>query len=138
MKSFKFVFKPKSISKPPKVIDDNCKGKIVLSDDNIFRVESNNNLFLITESSFNSKGKKIVYSRKRDSFNNHIKVIRDKRNLCELNPKYYIPFREGLLCKGKVLLINGIKYFQIISCYSEASSTEMKDAIDEFTNFIIE
>lgn len=117
------------IKKPTtNVVQTKADGKVII-EDNVFKVRVGTNVYSITIDSYSNKGKKIVYSRNRDEHGNYIKIIRDKEILPELPISSYLPFKPGLLVKGKLININNIIQFHIIAAYSGSSPDEYKTAI---------
>lgn len=119
-----FVFKKPTSN----VVQAKADGKIVFDDDKL-KVRVGTTLYPITVESYSNKGKRIVYSRNRDKHGNYIKVIRDKELLSELPTANYIPFKPGLLAKGKLININNNTHFRIVAAYSGSSPDEYKNAI---------
>lgn len=137
-----FKMKPAKTVKPTKsyiILENKVEGIINYNfSTNIYTVIVNKGVkeeYNLTEDSFRTKGKKIIYSKYLDKHGNYIKIYRDKDNVPELNSNFYLPFKPGLTAKGRIVQINGKKYFHIISCYSTVYSDEVVLADDEFKQY---
>ena len=111
------------------VVQAKADGKVIIDEDEKLKVRVGTTIYPITIKSFSNKGKKIVYSRNKDKHGNYIKIIRDKEILPELPIASYVPFKPGLLVKGKLIIVNNITQFDIIAAYSGSSPDEYKRAI---------
>lgn len=101
------------------VIESNVEGLIKLIDGEYF-VEYKGKLYKVSESSYNSKNKKVVYAKNRDKFNHRIKIIRDNDSKFAVNKQHYIPFADGLTAKGKIIKSPFSKeQFHITSCHNQ-------------------
>lgn len=144
MVSFKFNFnvsaKPKKQTRSPSisyaVIESKIEGLIKLLEDMTFRVEYKGKLYKITNESYETKGKKILYARRLDKYGHRIKIIRDSDSRTHLNPQYYVPFAAGLIAKGRLvrLPLSG-ELFHIVSCYSLSDSESVIKAFKEWKEF---
>lgn len=144
MVSFKFNFnvsaKPKKQTRSPSisyaVIESKIEGLIKLLEDMTFRVEYKGKLYKITNESYETKGKKILYARRLDKYGHRIKIIRDSDNRTHLNPQHYVPFAAGLIAKGRLvrLPLSG-ELFHIVSCYSLSDSESVIKAFKEWKEF---
>mgnify|MGYP003483614166 CR=1 FL=1 len=102
------------------IIESNVEGLIKLIDGEYF-VEYKGKLYKVSESSYNSKNKKVVYAKNRDKFNHRIKIIRDNDSKFAVNRKHYIPFADGLMAKGKIIKSPFAKeQFHITSCHNKS------------------
>lgn len=147
MKGFKFNFnvslKPKRTTRSPSkpaisytIIEPKVEGIIKLLEDLTFRVEYNNKLYKITNESFNTRGKKILYARRLDKYGHRIKVIRDQDNRYEVDTRHYVPFAAGLIAKGRIVKLPfSSELFHIVSCYSLGDSESVIKAFREWKEF---
>ena len=101
-----------------------------------YKVEYNNKLYPISEDSYESKGKKVVYSTKLDKYNHRVKIIRDADNKSALNKQHYIPFAVGLIAKGRIIKpAFGKEQFHIVSCYAANDYDGIADAFNEWKEY---
>lgn len=78
----------------------------------------------LTEKSFNIYNVKVIYSKDKIK-NRYIAIIRNGNDAL-LHPNYspfYLPFKPGIKVKGKLIKINGVKYFDLISVCNPESYT---------------
>lgn len=139
--NFNISLKPKRQNKSPSnisyvVIESKVEGLIKLLEDFTFRVEYKGKLYKITQESYNTKGKKVLYARKLDKFNHRIKIIRDGDNRATVDSRYYIPFAAGLIAKGRIVKLPfSSELFHIVSCYSVSDSESVIKAFREWKEF---
>jgi hypothetical protein len=137
-----FKMKPAKTVKPDKgyiVLESKVEGIInynnITKEYKVIVNKDGKEEYNITKDSFRTKGKRIVYSKYLDNHGNYIKIYRDKDNVPELNSNFYLPFKPGLTAKGRIVQIEGKKYFHIISCYSSVYNDEIIVANDEFKQY---
>ena len=147
MKGFKFNFnislKPKRATRSPSkpsisytVIESKVEGLIKLLEDMTFRVEYKGKLYKITNESFNTRGKRILYARRLDEFGHRIKVIRDQDSRYEVDSRHYVPFAAGLIAKGRIVKLPfSSELFHIVSCYSLGDSESVIKAFHDWKEF---
>lgn len=147
MKGFKFNFnvslKPKRTTRSPSktaisytVIEPKVEGVIKLLEDMTFRVEYKDKLYKITNESFNTRGKKILYARRLDEYGHRIKVIRDTDSRYGVDTRHYVPFAAGLVAKGRIVKLPfSSELFHIVSCYSLGDSESVVKAFREWKEF---
>lgn len=118
------------------VIESKVEGVIKLLEDMTFRVEYKNKLYKITTESYITKGKRILYARRLDSFGHRIKIIRDQHSKYEVDSKHYVPFAAGLIAKGRIVKLPFTsELFHIVSCYSINDSESVIKAFREWKEF---
>ena len=101
-----------------------------------FRVEYKGKLYKITQESYNTKGKKILYARKLDCYGHRIKIIRDIDNRAYVDTRHYVPFAAGLIAKGRIVKLpfSG-ELFHIVSCYSLGDTESVVKAFQEWKDY---
>ena len=118
------------------VIESKVEGLIKLLPDMTFRVEYKGKLYKITQESYNTKGKKILYARKLDCYGHRIKIIRDIDNRGYVDTKHYVPFAAGLIAKGRIVKLPfSSELFHIVSCYSLGDSESVVKAFQEWKEY---
>lgn len=117
------------------VVERNCEGTII-NKDNTYKVLYNNNIYSITDESFRTKGRKIVYAKFKDKFGHRIKIIRDKDNRPKVDRRFYSAICDGLICKGKLVKVpfQGI-LFHIRVCYNPSDVEGTNLALKEWHNY---
>ena len=139
--NFNISFKPKRQNKSPSatsysVIESKVEGIIRLLEDMTFRVECKGKLYKITQESYNTKGRKILYARKLDKYGHRINIIRDADNRAYVDTKYYVPFAAGLIAKGRIVKLPfSSELFHIVSCYSLSDSESVIKAFREWKEY---
>ena len=99
---FKVVTTNKKIKKENAIIQSNIRG-IVIEENGTIKVKIDDNIYDITEDSYDCKGKKEVwYKNIRDKHGKYICIIRaiDDRKAMD---ERFIPFRVGLPCTGDLI-----------------------------------
>ena len=138
--NFNIYIKPKKQTRSPSisyvVIESKAEGLIKLLEDLTFRVEYKGKLYKITQESYNTKGKKILYARKLDKYGHRIKIIRDMDNRAYVDTKHYVPFAAGLIAKGRIVKLpfSG-ELFHIVSCYSLGDTESVIKAFQEWKDY---
>ena len=139
--NFNISIKPKRQTRSPSsvsytVIEAKVEGLIKILEDMTFRVEYKGKLYKITQESYNTKGKKILYARKLDCYGHRIKIIRDMDNRAYVNTKHYVPFAAGLIAKGRIVKLpfSG-ELFHIVSCYSLGDAESVVKAFQEWKDY---
>lgn len=118
------------------VIESKCEGVITIQDDGEYKVKYNNKLYKITEASYETKGKRIIYAKQLDKYGHRIKIIRDSDSRSRLDKRFYFPFAVGLIAKGRI-----VKYpftgeqFHIVSCYSAGDTEGAIEAFREWKEY---
>ena len=138
--NFNVSIKPKQTRSPSTisytVVEAKVEGVIKLLDDYTFRVQYKDKLYKITQESYNTKGKKILYARKLDKYNHRIKIIRDNDNRVYVDTKYYVPFAAGLIAKGRIVKLPfSSELFHIVSCYNAGDSESVIKAFREWKEY---
>lgn len=139
--NFNISIKPKRQTRSPSnvsytVIEAKVEGLIKILEDMTFRVEYKGKLYKITQESYNTKGKKILYARKLDCYGHRIKIIRDMDNRAYVDTKHYVPFAAGLVAKGRIVKLpfSG-ELFHIVSCYSLGDAESVVKAFQEWKDY---
>ena len=139
--NFNISIKPKRQTRSPSsvsytVIEAKVEGLIKILEDMTFRVEYKGKLYKITQESYNTKGKKILYARKLDCYGHRIKIIRDMDNRAYADTKHYVPFAAGLIAKGRIVKLpfSG-ELFHIVSCYSLGDAESVIKAFQEWKDY---
>lgn len=139
--NFNISIKPKRQTRSPSsvsytIIEAKVEGLIKILEDMTFRVEYKGKLYKITQESYNTKGKKILYARKLDCYGHRIKIIRDMDNRAYVDTKHYVPFAAGLIAKGRIVKLpfSG-ELFHIVSCYSLEDSESVIKAFQEWKDY---
>lgn len=139
--NFNISIKPKRQTRSPSsvsytVIEAKVEGLIKILEDMTFRVEYKGKLYKITQESYNTKGKKILYARKLDCYGHRIKIIRDMDNRAYVDTKHYVPFAAGLIAKGRIVKLpfSG-ELFHIVSCYSLGDAESVIKAFQEWKDY---
>lgn len=139
--NFNISIKPKRQTRSPSsvsytIIEAKVEGLIKILEDMTFRVEYKGKLYKITQESYNTKGKKILYARKLDCYGHRIKIIRDMDNRAYVDTKHYVPFAAGLIAKGRIVKLpfSG-ELFHIVSCYSLGDSESVIKAFQEWKDY---
>lgn len=139
--NFNISIKPKRQTRSPSnvsytVIEAKVEGLIKILEDMTFRVEYKGKLYKITQESYNTKGKKILYARKLDCYGHRIKIIRDIDNRAYVDTKHYVPFAAGLIAKGRIVKLpfSG-ELFHIVSCYSLGDAESVVKAFQEWKDY---
>ena len=131
-------FKIKPIIKPAKTENKTKKpsvsslisGVVELTDNNDFvvSVKTPNNpyeeiKYKITGDSYSIKGKTVLYTKKPNKKGVYTVVIKSKNDalLCGEYSTIYNPFKPGSKVKGKILTIEGEKYFDILEIQNPES-----------------
>ena len=139
--NFNISLKPKRQTRSPSnisysVIESKVEGLIKVLEDMTFRVEYKGKLYKITQESYNTKGKKILYARKLDCYGHRIKIIRDMDNRAYVDTKHYVPFAAGLIAKGRIVKLPfSSELFHIVSCYSLGDSESVVKAFQEWKEY---
>lgn len=139
--NFNISIKPKRQTRSPSsisytVVETKVEGLIKILEDMTFRVEYKGKLYKITQESYNTKGKRILYARKLDDYGHRIKIIRDCDNRAYVDTKHYVPFAAGLIAKGRIVKLpfSG-ELFHIVSCYSLGDSESVVKAFQEWKEY---
>ena len=139
--NFNISIKPKRQTRSPSnvsytVIEAKVEGLIKILEDMTFRVEYKGKLYKITQESYNTKGKKILYARKLDCYGHRIKIIRDIDNRAYVDTRHYVPFAAGLIAKGRIVKLpfSG-ELFHIVSCYSLGDTESVIKAFQEWKEY---
>lgn len=139
--NFNISIKPKRQTRSPSnvsyiVIEAKVEGLIKILEDMTFRVEYKGKLYKITQESYNTKGKKILYARKLDCYGHRIKIIRDMDNRAYVDTRHYVPFAAGLIAKGRIVKLpfSG-ELFHIVSCYSLGDTESVVKAFQEWKDY---
>ena len=118
------------------IIESKVEGVVKILEDMTFRVEYKGKLYKITQESYNTKGKKILYARKLDCYGHRIKIIRDMDNRAYVDTKHYVPFAAGLIAKGRIVKLPfSSELFHIVSCYNTGDSESVIKAFDEWKEY---
>lgn len=118
------------------IVESKVEGVIKILEDMTFRVEYKGKLYKITQESYNTKGKKILYARKLDCYGHRIKIIRDMDNRAYVDTKHYVPFAAGLIAKGRIVKLPfSSELFHIVSCYNAGDSESVVKAFDEWKEY---
>ena len=139
--NFNISLKPKRQTRSPSnisysVIESKVEGLIKVLEDMTFRVEYKGKLYKITQESYETKGKKVVYARRLDKFNHRIKIIRDSDSRSRLDIKHYVPFAAGLIAKGRIIKLPFTsELFHIVSCYSLGDAESAIKAFREWKEY---
>lgn len=139
--NFNISIKPKRQTRSPSaisyvVIESKVEGVIKLLEDMTFRVEYKGKLYKITQESYETKGRKILYARRLDKFNHRIKIIRDSDNRAHVDTRHYVPFAAGLIAKGRIVKLPfSSELFHIVSCYSLGDSESVIKAFREWKDY---
>lgn len=139
--NFNISLKPKRQTRSPSslsytVIESKVEGLVKLLPDMTFRVEYKGKLYKITQESYNTKGKKVLYARKLDCYGHRIKIIRDNDNRAYVDTKHYVPFAAGLIAKGRIVKLPfSSELFHIVSCYSLGDSESVVKAFQEWKEY---
>ena len=139
--NFNISLKPKRQTRSPStisytIIEAKVEGIIKLLPDMTFRVEYKDKLYKITQESYNTKGKKVLYARKLDCYGHRIKIIRDIDNKAYVNTDHYVPFAAGLIAKGRIVKLPfSSELFHIVSCYSLGDSESVVKAFQEWKEY---
>ena len=139
--NFNISIKPKRQTRSPSnvsytIIEAKVEGLIKILEDMTFRVEYKGKLYKITQESYNTKGKKILYARKLDCYGHRIKIIRDIDNRAYVDTRHYVPFAAGLIAKGRIVKLpfSG-ELFHIVSCYSLGDTESVIKAFQEWKDY---
>lgn len=117
------------------VIEKKAEGLIKIIDGE-YKVEFKGKLYRISEKSYDTKGKKVVYSTRLDKYNHRVKIIRDADSKFALNKQHYIPFAVGLIAKGRIIKpAFRNEQFHIISCYAANDYDGAIDAFNEWKEY---
>lgn len=125
-----FKFKPvvlKKIVEKISVIQSKVEGLLIIKD-GVYYVKYNNKDYPITEKSYKTKGKRIIYSKTKDRYNNYVKIIRTSDTAFDVGTNHYLPFRVGLIAKGKLIQDSFNIKFHVVSCYNPSSMEEHLEA----------
>ena len=138
--NFNISIKPKQTRSPSTIsytiVESKVEGVIKILEDMTFRVEYKGKLYKITQESYNTKGKKILYARKLDCYGHRIKIIRDADNRAYVDTKHYVPFAAGLIAKGRIVKLPfSSELFHIVSCYSLGDSESVVKAFQEWKEY---
>lgn len=139
--NFNVSLKPKSKTRSPSkisytVIEPKVEGLVKLLQDMTFRVEYNGKLYKITNESYETRGKRILYARRLDCYGHRIKIIRDNDNRAAVDTKHYVPFAAGLIAKGRIVKLPfSSELFHIVSCYSLGDSESVIKAFREWKDY---
>ena len=138
--NFNISIKPKQTRSPSTIsytiIESKVEGVVKILEDMTFRVEYKGKLYKITQESYNTKGKKILYARKLDCYGHRIKIIRDADNRAYVDTKHYVPFAAGLIAKGRIVKLpfSG-ELFHIVSCYSLGDTESVVKSFQEWKDY---
>lgn len=138
--NFNISIKPKQTRSPSTIsytiVESKVEGVVKILEDMTFRVEYKGKLYKITQESYNTKGKKILYVRKLDRYGHRIKIIRDMDNRAYVDTKHYVPFAAGLIAKGRIVKLPfSSELFHIVSCYNAGDSESVIKAFDEWKEY---
>ena len=138
--NFNISIKPKQTRSPSTIsytiVESKVEGVVKILEDMTFRVEYKGKLYKITQESYNTKGKKILYARKLDCYGHRIKIIRDIDNRAYVDTRHYVPFAAGLIAKGRIVKLpfSG-ELFHIVSCYSLGDAESVIKAFQEWKDY---
>lgn len=97
------------------IIKSKVKGIIIKNNDNTFSVKVEDKYYNLTSKSYETKNKKILYSRNKVD-NRYLKIIRERKNRIKVNTIHYLPFKKSLYVLGDIIKIeNGKFLYDIIS-----------------------
>ena len=139
--NFNISIKPKRQTRSPSnvsytVIEAKVEGLIKILEDMTFRVEYKGKLYKITQESYNTKGRKVLYARKLDCYGHRIKIIRDIDNRAYVDTRHYVPFAAGLIAKGRIVKLPfSSELFHIVSCYSLGDTESVIKAFQEWKDY---
>ena len=108
--------KKKSEKTTSKIVAEDVEGLICVNSDGKYTVLVDNKTYELSNDSYDTKNKKIVYCRFLDKYNHRIKIIRDY-NRIRLDSRFYIPFTAGLKCRGNIIARNFFTCFKINRVY---------------------
>lgn len=104
--------------KTPKYItlENECEG-VIMCVNGIFKVLYDNKIYPVTTESLRTKGRRVVYARRRDTYGHRIKIIRPIGSRPAVPIHCYASIAEGLICRGKLLKNKySVILFHISSC----------------------
>lgn len=135
MPSFNFsIINKKDNAKKSKTNYDTLKkdveGVIFININGEYSVCVDNNKYKLTDESYKSKGKYIVYMQGFDSIR-RVRYIRNREERIETNPLFLAPFHAGVLVKGNIVFHNNSKCFDIKKIYHD-NKNEMCDKAFSF------
>jgi hypothetical protein len=139
--NFNISVKPKRQTRSPSalsysVIETKVEGIVKILEDLTFRVEYKGKLYKITQESYNTKGRKILYARKLDKYGHRIKIIRDADNRDYVDSRHYVPFAAGLIAKGRIVKLPfSSELFHIVSCYNAGDAESVVKAFKEWKEY---
>lgn len=138
--NFNISIKPKQTRSPSTIsytiVESKVEGVVKILEDMTFRVEYKGKLYKITQESYNTKGRKVLYARKLDCYGHRIKIIRDADNRAYVDTKHYVPFAAGLIAKGRIVKLPfSSELFHIVSCYSLGDSESVVKAFQEWKEY---
>lgn len=140
---FNVIKKPEPVTKKSATagyvtIERHCEGMVIL-DDGVYKVLYKGTKYNITPESYISKNKRIVYARFRCKYGHRIKIIRDIDSRIAVDPRFYIPFSENLVCRGRLVKRSyGSELFHIRVCFNAYIVDDAAKAIKEWQNIINE
>ena len=116
--------KSKNVSKSSiKIEAKNKKGRVVLEDEEykVLLIDENDGIHSrtilpFTETSYNLKGRKNVFTRTKDEFGRRTRYIRseEKAKFHYGDSNRYIPFAPNWIVKGNIIRDNGVLKFDFI------------------------
>ncbi len=123
----KLFFNPniwhKKKSEQNKIVAKDVEGLMCINEYGEYAVLIDNKLYDLTDESYDTKNRKIVYAKFLDKYNHRIKIIRDY-NRIRLDSRFYVPFTAGLRVKGHIVIRNFITYFNLKRVYQFYSDYE--------------
>lgn len=102
--------------------DENDNYIVIIRTVNNFVKEENSYEF--TKNSYDLYGKTVVYSRKRTK-KGYIAIIKSHNDskLIKGTSDFYVPFKPKIKVKGKIVNVNGVKQFDLVSVCNPESYT---------------
>lgn len=142
MPSFKvsFGFKAKTtrqkVASKYIVIETKCEGLIFIDEQGIYKVKYKDKIYTLTTESYETRNKRIIYSRWLDDYGHRIKIIRDKDSRVGTNVKFYCAIAPGLLARGKLVktAFSPIM-FHVVTCYNLSDTEDMVLSIKQWREY---
>ena len=112
--NFSLKSKPKKEVKPKNTIIYKDVLGLVVKEEQFIKVCYRNKNYVIEPSTFSTKGKKVIYAKRRDERGHRIKIIRNFDDRRDIGTTHYARVTDGLYVIGNVITNSyGMELFYI-------------------------
>lgn len=112
--NFSLKSKPKKEVKPKNTIIYKDVLGLVVKEEQFIKVCYRNKNYVIEPSTFSTKGRKVIYAKRRDEYGHRIKIIRNFDDRRDVGTVHYARVTDGLYVIGNVITNSyGMELFYI-------------------------